>query len=70
MSNNNCLTGFHCPTCGSLEPFRIATISRATVYDEGITDTEDHDWNDHSHCECLECGQTGIVSDFTKEVTS
>ncbi len=62
--NTNCLDGFRCPTCGSLEPFHIEATVTVKVYDSGTDDASDFEWGDDSYCCCLECGQTGKVKEF------
>lgn len=62
--NDNCLKGMRCPECGSSEPFSIGTFSSAMVYDDGISETSEHDWDKDSPCTCIECGHDGKVADF------
>jgi RNase P subunit RPR2 len=62
--NDNCLSGMMCPNCKSDGPFRIEVKTMATVYDEGVEETEDNQWEEDSYCECKECDQTGTVKDF------
>ena len=66
MANTNVLTGLKCPKCGSLEPFSIATTCWARVYDDGIDQTEDHEWDGNSACVCLNpgCRFSGRIKDF------
>lgn len=70
MENTNCLEGFRCPRCGSLEPFRIEITTTATVWDEGSGDTEDHEWDGSIYCECVCCPYHGKVADFSTEAGS
>ena len=62
--NDNCLRGIRCPKCKSTEPFNITASCEAQVYDDGVTDTFDFDWDDDASCECGECGFTGEVQKF------
>lgn len=64
--NTNCLEGFQCPErkCKSFGPFRIEVKTMLTVEDDGGGDTENNEWEDDSHCECVQCGQSGTVADF------
>lgn len=70
MPNTGCLEGFCCPECGSEGPFDIEITTTARVYDSGACDTTDHEWDDDSPCECVECGHAARVEDFTKEANS
>ena len=65
--NDNCLKGMRCPACGAREPFSIGTFSSALVYDDGISDTSEHDWDKDSPCTCVECSHDGKVADFEME---
>lgn len=67
MANSNCLDGFQCPKCGSLEPFTICAQVMCTVYDEGTDEYGDVEWEDDSYCRCHKCDHTGVVKDFQKE---
>ena len=67
MSNSNVLSGFECPRCGSLEPFKIEVSCMATVYDDGTDDVDGCDWDEHSYCYCCACEHVGTVIDFTEE---
>ena len=67
-ANSNCLYGFRCPRCGSREPFNIEVTTTLTVYDDGGGDTENHEWDDDSFCQCIACGFVGAVSIFTAAV--
>lgn len=64
MANTNCLDGMKCPECGSDEPFRIASQCWAMVFDSGVEDTSDLEWNDNDACQCPLCGYMGKVKDF------
>jgi hypothetical protein len=61
----NCLFGFCCPRCGSTEPFRIRVTTMLTVYDHGGGNSETHEWDDDSFCQCVACGFAGAVCVFT-----
>lgn len=64
MSNTNCLRGFKCPNCGSLEPFTISVEIGVEIWDEGSDmPTGDIEWTDDSVCKCP-CGAVGTVGDF------
>ncbi len=67
MSNKNCLVGLRCPECKSYGPFRIACKVIAEVYDDGLEHTEGGDWDDGDYCQCMECKQEKLVSDFQEE---
>ncbi len=64
--NVNCLAGMKCPKCGSLGPFRIITTCLATVSDDGIEETEEHEWDANAWCECKHCHECGTVGSFTE----
>ncbi len=66
MSNTNCLDGLRCPECGSFGPFKITTRCVAVVYDDGIDETHDHEWDSNSPILCDECDHAGDVGDFTE----
>jgi hypothetical protein len=63
--NNNCLEGMRCPKCKSIEPFRMVVTCFATVYDSGVTDTVEPEWDDNSSCTCIECSHSATVKEFT-----
>ena len=62
--NENCLKGMACSKCKSRGPFMIVTTCRAQVYDDGVEDTSDHEWDEDSACSCMTCGYIGKVGDF------
>lgn len=62
--NTNCLEGMRCPKCKSIEPFRITAKCTATVYDSGVDETEEFEWEDDDYCECVECKHAATVKDF------
>jgi len=63
-SNENCLDGMVCHVCKSNGPFRIVTLCWAEVHDDGISETQEHEWDDKSCCVCVDCKFTGKVKDF------
>jgi len=67
MSNENCLEGMVCPSCGSEGPFAIYAESWFLVYDDGIEEYEDIEWGPSSPCICQECGYDGVVRQFDPE---
>lgn len=67
MKNTNILTGFICPSCSSIDEFRIQISTICTFRDSGAGDTEDLEWESTSYCQCTECDHEGIVSDFCKD---
>ena len=67
MANENCLEGFQCPDCRALEPFDIVTRAIATVHDDGIHETREHEWDMNSPARCRSCnGQWRTVKDFSR----
>ena len=65
MRNNNCLEGYWCPKCKSLEPFWIWGSTRALVYDSGINDYQGFDWAD-SWIKCQNCQYEAQASKFRR----
>lgn len=67
MSNTNCLEGMACPKCGSEGPFKIVITAWALMFDDGIEETDESEWDDESPCICHECNHLGTVKDFEDE---
>jgi DNA-directed RNA polymerase subunit RPC12/RpoP len=67
--NTNCLVGFRCPECGSYGNFWIDAmiLARVLMSDNGTVeqDVQSTDWDDDSAVECLTCGHSATVSEFT-----
>lgn len=63
--NTNCLEHMRCPNCGATEPFRIVATSWFRIFDDGVDDYGDVEWDAASYCRCEACNYTGIVADFT-----
>lgn len=64
--NGGCLEGMQCPKCGSFGPFKIGIHTIAEVCDEGVEDEPgDHEWEDDSYCECMDCDCSGTVATFS-----
>lgn len=64
--NENCLTDFACPECGSRSQFDIAVTMTATMCDDGSDDVSgDIEWEDESPITCGDCSHDGTVLDFT-----
>lgn len=68
--NTNCLEGMVCPQCESEGPFNIQVSAIATVYDDGIEDSVNYEWEDESPCTCLSCKHDGTVADFMIKATT
>lgn len=64
--NENCLEGMACPKCGSEGPFHITCVCTAKVYDDGVSETTDHEWDSNSVCYCEKCGTAASVGAFRK----
>lgn len=64
MPNTNCLVGLKCPMCGSEGPYQIVSTCLATVYDDGVEASEDHEWNGNSFCRCMSCHFNGGIKAF------
>jgi rubredoxin len=62
---NEMLEDRACPMCGSRTPFRVTAVTTATITNEGVEDTEDHEWEDDSACQCRACGHSATVIAFT-----
>lgn len=62
--NENILAGIQCPECQSDGPFRIEAKALFLAHDDGTEVAGDVEWDDDSHCECAECGQSGALSGF------
>ena len=63
--NTNCLEHIRCPSCGSSNRFRIAVTCWADVFDDGIAEYSDPEWDHNSIIDCPNCGHTATVADFT-----
>lgn len=70
--NVNCLAGMRCPHCGATEPLKIMVTQTmmANFSDEGSYGDAggDMEWGENSACECGECGHSGTVTDFSKNL--
>lgn len=62
--NTNCLAGMRCPECGSYEPFIIEVYGRAEVWDDGIEEITDTEWDSDYSCICKRCGCARSVHEF------
>lgn len=66
--NTNCLEGLRCPDCGALEPFQISVRTIATVYDDGVHETADHEWDSNAPIRCVSCdGLWRTVAAFNRK---
>jgi hypothetical protein len=59
-----CLEGFRCPKCGNTDGFSIVVETTVKVFANGTDDMEGAEWDADSSCSCLDCHESGIVSDF------
>lgn len=66
MADDNILKGFCCPECGNEESFWIYGSGKMLVYDDGVDEVENPEWDASSECECPECDYRGSVSSFKK----
>jgi hypothetical protein len=69
MTNQNCLEGIKCPSCGNEDRFIIAASVMAEVMDDGAELASPQygngfEWDDESHCRCPECDLDGSLADF------
>lgn len=53
--NENCLTGYECPSCGKSNRFNIETNCMIPWTDDGSEDGIDHDFIDDGNFECCHC---------------
>jgi len=60
----NNLAGMQCPKCGHNAGFKIEATCLATVFDDGVDDSVEYDWSEHSGCRCNSCKHHGVVGDF------
>lgn len=71
--NQNCLEGMSCPLCGDFGPFKIfVTQSGMTEVSDDGTDfiNGDTEWGEDSDCECIACGYSAKVRQFSGEPES
>lgn len=71
--NENCLAGMRCPHCGFVEPLKIEITQTKIIrfFDDGSDEdggSDNMEWSDESACECGECGHSGTVADFKKNL--
>jgi hypothetical protein len=69
MTNNGCLEGIKCPSCGNEDRFIIAASVMAEVTDDGAELASPQygngfEWDDDSDCRCPECDLNGTLTDF------
>ena len=69
QTNDNCLQGIRCRSCGNEDRFFISATVVADVTDDGadIAPQTDMEWDDSSSTRCPECGATGPLSEFRSE---
>ncbi|MGP9796948.1 DUF5983 family protein [Halomonas sp. 86] len=67
---SNSLSDFKCPSCGDHQAFEIVVTCRAVVYDDGVEETFEHEWDDNSLCVCKGCKFRGVVADYQGEDVS
>lgn len=68
MTNENCLQGIRCPSCGQEDRFKITAAITCLVTDNGSEPVGDHDWDDDSNTHCSECGFNAKLKDFCKPI--
>jgi hypothetical protein len=68
MTNENCLEGLRCPTCGQDERLTITALITCLVTDDGSDPVGDHVWDDDSSTHCPECGFDGMLKAFRKPI--
>jgi hypothetical protein len=64
LINKNYLQGMRCPRCGSIEPFRIASIAIVLIFDKGPDDYRNDEWVWDDFAACMECNWNGKVRDL------
>jgi hypothetical protein len=62
--NTNCLEGLRCPNCRSSGPLYIEVNTTALVFDNGVEETQDHEWTPESACRCSCCGYSETIASF------
>jgi hypothetical protein len=67
MTNTNCLENVCCPRCGQEDRFQITAIISCIVTDDGSEPVGDHEWDNDSATQCLECGFDGELEDFRQK---
>jgi hypothetical protein len=67
MTNTNCLENVCCPRCGQEDRFKITAIISCIVTDDGSDPVGDHEWDNDSATQCLECGFDGELKDFREK---
>lgn len=66
-SDNGCLTGLRCPTCGNRERLRILIEAGAVMGPDGLEDIEgDLTWDEGASITCLHCEHRGFLREFTR----
>ncbi len=70
MPNHNCLDGMSCPSCSSEGPFVIFGTAAFLVFDDGIAETHQTEWDDHSMCVCHDCRHMASVGAFKQETAN
>lgn len=71
--NTGSLKGMRCPNCGSYGPFGVEISLRTMIeYDDDgkpLSNGDEPIWAEGSACECVECGHTKLLIDFTEDAT-
>lgn len=64
--NENCLEGVRCPECGQEDSFWIEARALCKVFDDGIEESQDFEWDENSFCMCSNsnCKFIAKVKDF------
>lgn len=65
--NENCLEGMSCPVCGNQEPFEICGSCWFLVFQDGVDEPSEVEWDDSSPCRCPACGHTATVGYFMSD---
>jgi len=64
MVNINALEGIRCPKCKNEIHFYIAGSAIFSVFDDGIDECLDTEWDGGSYCRCASCRHEGILKHF------
>ncbi len=67
MANTGHLTNIHCPECGQKSEFYISINVDVLVEDTSTHVCTSIDWFPESPIQCMHCGCTGTVKEFTFE---
>jgi hypothetical protein len=63
---DTCIENMMCPECGQYDAFNITVTVQVEMLRSGTAEFfGDTEYEDHSYCQCPECGHSGTVGMFT-----